>query len=454
MSSGIEFSSNRYGGLKEAAGAMREGRLPGVWGVAQSIVGHWVISKDERGVMAYGRAALNTFGTLYDYRESQREVKSEGREPMRAWLKKEGYNLAFKGVDGAFTSFVRSAISDIPYEKHRIRNMLGQFGEGALMGFSIGGSKTAYFIDDLSHGPGAVGGESSNTLWKGPYCKLGDFNTLEGFIGKHIWERLDTGTLRLSRQHHFMGDDIRLDALSDEFDFLSCDDTWNDVRAMGKRQGAFLKKGRSRCLLFRGAPGTGKSTLARAIAREIGRKVLVADHEAMGVLDGGTISRIISLLDPGVLVLNDVDRADNAEYRGLLDALEQRRDKVLLTCLTVNDVSRLDPALLRPGRVSQVIQVEEPGQDSRAKLLRYYSDKYKVRFTDSESERMLTETEGFSPSDIRELCEVADAVGIESAFGEIPRLKEQRTLYAGDACEEFNRRRGGETSKSGQPVKL
>ena len=129
-------------------------------------------------------------------------------------------------------------------------------------------------------------------------------------------------------------------------------------------------------------------------------------------------------------------------HRELLSALESRfgdAGENTITCLTANDLNRLDPALLRPGRISEVIRVPEPSAEARETILRYYLEKFEV--PDLSVAEIVADTDGFSPADLREFVQTAHAVGAQIAKGEIKRLQAQRKLYSGDRCAEWNRER-------------
>ena len=145
-----------------------------------------------------------------------------------------------------------------------------------------------------------------------------------------------------------------------------------------------------------------------------------------------------------MLILNDVDRGEAQLHRELLNSLELKysgeEDKAVLTFLTVNDINRLDPALLRPGRVHEIIHIPEPSKKTVKVILNYYLDKFTIEMGKKQKNRFLKESAGFSPADIREFCETSRAIGVNLALDEVKRIREQRSYYAGGKCASFNSR--------------
>lgn len=82
-----------------------------------------------------------------------------------------------------------------------------------------------------------------------------------------------------------------------------------------------------------------------------------------------------------VVFVEDIDRAMNGERSvaiddilNIIDGIDTKTTNVIVV-LTTNDLNAINPAMLRPGRLDAVIEVQPPDAKAVEKLLRLYGDK-------------------------------------------------------------------------------
>ena len=147
-------------------------------------------------------------------------------------------------------------------------------------------------------------------------------------------------------------------------------------------------------LLF-GAPGTGKTLLARAVAGEAGVPFFSASaSEFVEMFVGVGASRVRDLFDqakkaaPSVIFVDELDAVGRHRFAGIggghdereqtlnqllieLDGFEQNQGIVLIAATNRPDV--IDPALLRPGRFDRQIHVPLPPLKGREEILKVHA---------------------------------------------------------------------------------
>lgn len=166
-----------------------------------------------------------------------------------------------------------------------------------------------------------------------------------------------------------------------------------------------LKRG----VLLEGQYGTGKSLTAKLTARmcELNGWTFVLLDKVQGLR---TALEFANRYAPAVVFAEDIDRV--AEIRdekandlvNTIDGVVSKRAEIM-TVLTTNFVEKLNPVILRPGRLDAVITLRAPNAETVAKLLRYYAAGLLPEATPLA--RVGKELEGQIPASIRECVERA-----------------------------------------------
>ena len=184
----------------------------------------------------------------------------------------------------------------------------------------------------------------------------------------------------------------------------------------------------SRGVLFYGPPGCGKTLLAKAIANECQANFIsIKGPELLTMWFGESEANVRDVFDkarqsaPCVLFFDELDSIAIQRGNGIGDA-GGAADRVLNQLLTemdglsskktifvigaTNRPDIIDPALLRPGRLDQLIYIPLPDESSRLQIFKACLRKSPVS-KDVDLTALAKLTGGFSGADITEICQRA-----------------------------------------------
>ena len=184
--------------------------------------------------------------------------------------------------------------------------------------------------------------------------------------------------------------------------------------------GARIPKG----ILLMGAPGTGKTLLARAVAGEAGVAFFsISGSEFVEMFVGVGASRVRDLfqmakqMSPAIIFVDEIDavgRVRGAGMGGGNDEREQTLNQILvemdgfepnekvIVMAATNRPDVLDPALLRPGRFDRRVVIDLPDRADREAILQVHS-KEKPFGEDVNLKVVAERTPGFSGADLYSL---------------------------------------------------
>jgi hypothetical protein len=184
-----------------------------------------------------------------------------------------------------------------------------------------------------------------------------------------------------------------------------------------------------RTLLLYGPPGTGKTSMVMAVARLCGGRLLKIDAASLPQIGVQELGFLIDALRPQFLLVDDFDRAPVEEVRArVLFLFERLKAAGPSVFVTVNDVAKLDPALLRSGRIDAAIELGLPDAEERADILGRLG-----LGTD-----LVAATDGFNHADLDALAEKARSAPVDAVLAGMQRLRalaQQAAAAAGGPAE-------------------
>ena len=196
-----------------------------------------------------------------------------------------------------------------------------------------------------------------------------------------------------------------------------------------KRLGVKPPKG----LLLYGAPGTGKTLLAKAVATESEANfILVNGPELLSKWFGESEKAVREVFkkarhtSPTIVFFDEVDSL--APKRGTssdsnvtervvnqllteMDGMEDLYDIVVVAATNRPDM--VDPALLRPGRFDRIILTPVPDEKARTEIFKVHTKEMPVN---ADIEKLAKMTEGYAGADIEAICREAAIYALRQNF--------------------------------------
>jgi chaperone BCS1 len=201
------------------------------------------------------------------------------------------------------------------------------------------------------------------------------------------WQSFGVPKKKRSLETVILDEGVKDKLLKDVNDFLATEEWYLD-RGIPYRRGYLLY----------GPPGSGKSSLIRAIAGEIGYDICIMTLSAKDFTDDQLNYMMNSTPENCIILLEDVDAAfksresdetgdknhlafggsgcSKVTFRGLLNALDgvaSTEGRIIF--ITTNYKEKLDPALIRPGRTDVKVLVDYPNATCIEKMFkRFYTE--------------------------------------------------------------------------------
>ena len=238
-----------------------------------------------------------------------------------------------------------------------------------------------------------------------------------GLLGGGKQKRVDPETVRVTFDDVAGIDEVEAE-INEVVDFLKDPEKY-------RRLGARAPKG----VLLAGAPGTGKTLLARATAGEAKVPFFSASaSEFIEMIVGVGASRVRELFSdarkvaPAIIFIDEIDTIGRARGGARAFGGHDEREQTLNQILTemdgfsghegvvvlaaTNRPDVLDPALIRPGRFDRQIIIHPPDHKGRVEILKVHTRKVPLA-KDVDLEQLAASTPGMTGADLANLVNEA-----------------------------------------------
>lgn len=314
-----------------------------------------------------------------------------------------------------FVAGIADEFKDQPWQRYERWNQIGQVPQlvsllhlyvqrGLVKVVSKDGDTRCYEGKFADH---TVGFHAGGSWCDGPYVLTEDEaeqDKIRYALAAAVWENVGTNICLVPNEkgggYEFVDDPLTESQTSPTSQRIF--DQIQKMRSMGF----------NRAILLHGESGVGKSYLVRDIIRQAGGLSLRIEFDKAVFLQD--IDKLVYFLQPDALAIDDLDHARRQE------AIFSKFERIKLTCplflVSVNDITKLDYASLRPGRFDSIFEITQLDDVVYDKL-----------FGDLEiTPEIKTRLKNLPIAYANEFCVLAEICGVDEAVAALEELEERR----------------------------
>merc|ERR1712176_619985 len=186
-------------------------------------------------------------------------------------------------------------------------------------------------------------------------------------------------------------------------------------------------------VILYGAPGTGKTLLAKAVANQTSAtfmRIVGSELIQKYLGDGPRLVRQLFQTAaenaPSIVFIDEIDAIGSKRYESTsggereiqrtmlellnqLDGFDDRGDVKVV--MATNKIDSLDPALIRPGRIDRKILFENPDQVTKKKIFEIHTSRMTVA-DDVTLDDLILAKDDLSGADIKAICTEAGLMAL------------------------------------------
>merc|ERR550514_2688002 len=186
-------------------------------------------------------------------------------------------------------------------------------------------------------------------------------------------------------------------------------------------------------VILYGAPGTGKTLLAKAVANSTSATFLrIVGSELIQKYSGDgpklvrELFRVAEEHSPAIVFIDEIDAVGTKRYDSTsggekeiqrtmlellnqLDGFDSRGDVKVI--MATNRIESLDPALIRPGRIDRKIEFPLPDSQTKRRIFQIHTGKMQMA-PDVDVEELVNTKDELSGADIKAVCTEAGLLAL------------------------------------------